>query len=118
MNVDSHNNSQEIFSNPFIEVSIEQINEPGKYCIIGSVGEMLDNAFTLFSNVSSIKVIVPAVLSQIHIEEDMIVRVFGYYSTIGSENTFTAQIIQDFSSVDMNLYMQMKSFENLIISNS
>ncbi|MHA1304099.1 MAG: hypothetical protein ACTSQE_04565 [Candidatus Heimdallarchaeaceae archaeon] len=98
---------------PYVEISIDQINENGKYCVFGSVISVSEQSFEITDERGVLKVIKSPEVSSINLEEGMQVRVFGYVET-EPEKKMAAVIIQDFSEVDANLYLQMKEFEKLV----
>ncbi len=83
-----------------------RINEIGKeerICLIGKVAKVGEDSFLLEDETGMIEI-----LSSFKVEKGKVVRVFA--KRVGDK--FIAEIIQDFSKVDLNLFKRVEEVYN------
>ena len=103
-------------TNPFVEASVAEISKPGKYRIIGSVVSFEGNTLVVSDETEEITVDVTELVAQ-DFKEGVQLQILGF-AEFEPEKRFKAFIIQDFSEVNIELYMQVRELEQSLRKNS
>jgi hypothetical protein len=94
---------------PFVDANIAEIQQPGKYRIVGKIVSMDETSILLDDGFDQITITIPEELS-LKLEDGITIRAFGYVN-IQPEKQMKTTFIQDFNKVDIDSYRKLNELE-------
>ena len=94
---------------PFVEVNISELTSSGKYKIIGTVAEVLENSIIIEDGTEQLMVFFEETPAKKPKQGDLI-RVCGYLE-LEPNKQLKAIIVQDMSAINLETYQQIKDLE-------
>ena len=102
-------NEKEYKIRPFVDVNITEIQQPGKYRVVGKIVSMTENSLILDDGFGQLAITIPEEI-EVNLKEGFTIRAFGYVN-IQPEKQMTTTFIQDFNDIDLDSYRQLNELE-------
>jgi len=100
---------QEYKIKPFVDANIAEIQQPGKYRVVGKIVEIKEESIMIDDGFEQLSLTIPDE-NKLKLEEGMAIRAFGYVST-EPEKMMKTTFIQDFSNIDIDSYRKLNELE-------
>jgi hypothetical protein len=102
-------NEQEYRIKPFVDANIAEIQQPGKYRVVGKIASMDENTIMLDDGFEQLSITIPEEIN-LKLETGITIRAFGYVN-LQPEKQMTTTFIQDFSEIDIDSYRKLNELE-------
>ena len=100
---------QEYKIKPFVATNIAEIQQPGKYRVVGKIVEMTEESMMIDDGFEQLSITIPDEIN-IKLENGKTIRAFGYVN-IQPEKKMKTTFIQDFSDIDIDSYRKLNELE-------
>ncbi len=94
---------------PFVDANISEIQKAGKFRIVGKIAEITDTSIVIDDGFEQISIILPEDLN-INLKVGLQIRALGYIEML-PEKQMRGSFIQNFDSVDLEVYRQINELE-------
>ncbi|MHA1198250.1 MAG: hypothetical protein ACTSQF_02760 [Candidatus Heimdallarchaeaceae archaeon] len=102
-------NEKEYKIKPFVDANIAEIQQPGKYRVVGKIVDMTEKSIVMDDGFGQLTITIPEEIS-LKLEDGDTIRAFGYVN-IQPEKQMTTTFIQDFNEIDLDSYRQLNELE-------
>ncbi len=102
-------NEKEYKIKPFVDANIAEIQQPGKYRVVGKIVSMTENSILLDDGFDQLSITIPDE-TNVKLEDSHTIRAFGYVN-IQPEKQMQTTFIQDFNEIDLDSYRKLNELE-------
>ena len=102
-------NEKEYKIKPFVDANIAEIQQPGKYRVVGKIVSMTENSILLNDGFDQLSITIPDEIN-LKLEDGRTIRAFGYVN-IQPEKQMQTTFIQDFNEIDLDSYRKLNELE-------